>query len=156
MTDQHSQIDSSHAPRPVGAYPHARRISSHDDLLFLSGIGPRVRDSDKIPGVVLDDHGKMIDYDIAAQCRSCFDNVRMVLEDAGAQWLDIVDVQVFLTDIKRDFATFNKLYAQAFSGEGNPNPARTTIQVQRLPQGASAPIAVELKVVAKITSEHSE
>ena len=136
---------SSRAPEPVGAYPHAKRVGG---LLFLSGVGPRKRGSRDIPGVRLDDAGKVVAYDIAEQCRSCFANVRAVLEDVGARWDDIVDVQVFLTNMKEDFATFNRLYAEHFAGPGKPNPTRTTIEVGALP----TPIAVELKVVATAKS----
>jgi 2-aminomuconate deaminase len=132
---------SSRAPEPVGAYPHARRVG---DLLFLSGVGPRKRGSSKIPGVEQDEHGNVTACDIEAQCRSCFDNVRAVLEDAGSSWDNIVDVLAFLTDMKRDFPTFNRLYAEYFAGPGNPNPTRTTLEIGALP----TPIAVELKVVA--------
>lgn len=138
-------IDSKRAPEPVGAYPHARRAGG---LLFLSGVGPRTRGSKTIPGVTLDESGAVADYDVEAQCRSCFDNIRAILEDAGGSWGDIVDVLAFLTDIPRDFETYNRVYAEYFAGEGNPNPARTTIEISRLPQGGDAPIAVELKVIA--------
>ncbi len=134
---------SARAPEPVGAYPHARRAGN---LLYLSGVGPRRRGSAQIPGVTLDRDGNVAGHDIAEQCRSCFDNVRVILEDAGSSWNNIVDVLVFLTDMKRDFATFNRLYAEYFAGEGKPNPTRTTIEVGALP----TPIAVELKVVATI------
>ncbi|MHC4802175.1 MAG: RidA family protein, partial [Planctomycetota bacterium] len=117
---------SDRAPEPVGAYPHAKRV---DDLLFLSGVGPRKRGSREIPGVKLDEHGNVVSYDIEAQCRSCFDNVRAVLEDAGSSWDDIVDVLVFLTDMKRDFPAFNRLYAEYFAGPGQPYPTRTTIEI---------------------------
>lgn len=136
---------SDRAPEPVGAYPHAKRVG---DLLFLSGIGPRKRGSREIPGVTLDAAGNIVSYDIAVQCRSVFENVRFVLEDAGARWEDIVDVQVFLTDMKNDFAVFNGLYAEYFAGPENPNPTRTTVQVGALP----TPIAVELRVIATVPS----
>ncbi len=134
---------SQRAPEPVGAYPHAKQVGS---LLFLSGVGPRKRGSKAIPGVRLDSDGNIIEYDIEAQCRCCFENVRAILEDAGSSWDNIVDVQVYLTDMKRDFEAFNRLYAEHFAGPGGPNPTRTTIEVGRLP----TPIAVELKVVATI------
>jgi len=142
-----NRIDSLNAPEPVGAYPHARRVGN---LLFLSGVGPRKRGSRDIPGVTLDAGGAMIDYDVEAQCRSCFDNVRHVLEAAGSRFENIVDVLVFLTDLRRDFDTYNRVYAEYFAGEGKPNPTRTTIEISRLPQGAGAPIAVELKVIATV------
>ena len=137
-------FQSSRAPEPVGAFPHAKRV---DNLLFLSGIGPRKRGSKEIPGVKLDPVGNVASYDIETQCRAVFENVRLVLEDAGANWNDIVDVTVFLTNMKKDFPIYNKLYAQYFSGEGKPNPTRTTIEVGALP----TPIAIELKVIATLT-----
>ena len=132
---------SSRAPEPVGAFPHAKRV---ENLLFLSGIGPRKRGTKKIPGVTLDKGGNIATYDIEKQCRAVFENVRLVLEDAGAGWNDIVDVTVFLTNIKKDFPIYNKLYAEYFAGDGKPNPTRTTVEVTALP----TPIAIELKVIA--------
>jgi len=136
-------FESKRAPEPVGAFPHAKRVGN---LLFLSGIGPRVRSSKEIPGVTLDSAGKVTSYDIETQCRAVFENVRLVLEDAGASWNDIVDVTVFLTDMKKDFPIYNKLYAEYFAGDGKPNPTRTTVEVTALP----TPIAIELKVIAAI------
>jgi 2-aminomuconate deaminase len=137
-------FESSRAPEPVGAFPHAKRVGK---LLFLSGIGPRVRGSKEIPGVNLDSAGVVASYDIETQCRAVFENVRLVLEDAGATWNDIVDVTVFLTNMKKDFPIYNKLYAEYFAGEGNPNPTRTTVEVTALP----TPIAIELKVIAALS-----
>ena len=136
-------FESSRAAEPVGAFPHAKRVGN---LLFLSGIGPRVRGSKEIPGVTFDGAGKVASHDIAAQCRAVFENVRLVLEDAGASWNDIVDVTVFLTHMKEDFPIYNKLYAEFFAGEGKPNPTRTTVEVTALP----TPIAIELKVIAAL------
>jgi 2-aminomuconate deaminase len=136
-------FESSRAPEPVGAFPHAKRVGH---LLFLSGIGPRVRGSKQIPGVTLDAAGNVASYDIETQCRAVFENVRLVLEDAGATWNDIVDVTVFLTNMKKDFPIYNKLYAEYFAGEGKPSPTRTTVEVTALP----TPIAIELKVIAAI------
>ena len=136
-------FQSSRAPEPVGAFPHAKRVGN---LLFLSGIGPRKRGSKEIPGVKLDPVGNVASYDIETQCRAVFENVRLVLEDSGASWNHIVDVTVFLTNMKKDFPIYNKLYAQYFSGEGQPNPTRTTIEVGALP----TPIAIELKVIAAV------
>ena len=134
-------FESSRAPEPVGAFPHAKRVGN---LLFLSGIGPRVRGSKEIPGVTLGSAGEVVDYDIETQCRAVFDNVRLVLEDAGASWNDIVDVTFFLTDMKKDFAIYNRIYPEYFAGPGKPNPTRTTVEVGALP----TPIAIELKVIA--------
>src|ERR671930_2055672 len=136
-------FESKRAAEPVGAFPHAKRVGN---LLFLSGIGPRVRGSKEIPGVTLTADGKIDNYDIETQCHAVFENVRLVLEDAGATWNDIVDVTVFLTNIKKDFPVSNKLYAEYFSGEDKPNPTRTTIEVGALP----TPIAIELKVIAAV------
>src|SRR5512144_2183266 len=136
-------IESKRAAEPVGAFPHAKRVGN---LLFLSGIGPRVRGSKEIPGVELDGQGSVVSYDIEKQCHAVFENVRLVLEDSGASWSDIVDVTVFLTDMKKDFPVFNRIYAEYFAGRGKPNPTRTTIEVTALP----TPIAIELKVIAAV------
>jgi 2-aminomuconate deaminase len=131
-------INSSRAPEPVGLYPHARRVGN---LLFLSGVGPREKGSKDIPGVTLDDSGNIISYDIEKQCRSVFQNVRYILEDAGSAWENIVDVTVFLTNMKADFPVYNSLYAEYFRDN---KPCRTTVEVNQLP----TPIAIELKVIA--------
>ncbi len=128
---------SSRAPEPVGPYPHYRRAGG---LLFLSGIGPRVRGLKEVPGVTLGPDGRVATYDFDVQCRQVFENVRLVLEDAGSSWDKIVDVTVFLTSMN-DFAAMNRLYAEAFAGN---KPTRTTVEVSRLP----TPIAIELKVIA--------
>lgn len=138
MTEK--SIHSQKAPEPVGLYPHARRVGN---LLFLSGVGPRERGSKKIPGVELDHNGNILSYDIEAQCHSVFRNVRAILEDSGSSWDKIVDVTVFLTNMKDDFPKYNKLWAEYF--KDNP-PCRTTIEINCLP----TPIAVELKVIATI------
>jgi len=134
-------FESKRAPEPVGAFPHAKRVGN---LLFLSGIGPRTRGSKEIPGVTLDGSGKIDNYDIETQCRAVFENVRFVLEDAGARWNDIVDITTFLTNMKTDFPIYNKIYAEYFAGDGKPNPTRTTVEVTALPTA----IAIELKVIA--------
>ena len=131
-------VTSNRAPEPVGAFPHAKRVGN---LLFLSGIGPRRRGSKEIPGVTLDNQGRITAYDIEAQCREVFKNVNTVLEDAGATWDDIVDVTVFLTNMQDDFSKFNALYAEYFKSN---QPTRTTLEVNCLP----TPIAIELKVIA--------
>jgi 2-aminomuconate deaminase len=128
------------APAPVGAYPHARRVGN---LLFLSGVGPRQPGSDTVPGNIHDADGRLTGYDIEAQCRQVFANVRAVLEASGAAWADLVDVTVFLTDMERDFATCNRLYAEYFAGV---DACRTTLGVNSLP----TPIAIELKCVAAL------
>ncbi len=140
MADKNTSIHSKSAPEPVGAYPHARRVGN---LLFLSGMGPRSRGSGEIPGVTLDLHGNVLAYDIERQCHAVFDNVRVVLEEAGSSWDKLVDVTVFLTDIKADFSTYNQIYAEYF---GEIQPCRTTVEVNRLP----TPIAIELKCIATI------
>ena len=140
MSDAAESIQSDRAPEPVGAYPHAKRVGN---LLFLSGVGPRSRGSKEIPGVTLNAAGEVASYDIAAQCRSVFENVRTILEDAGSSWDRVVDVLVFLTNMKDDFAAYNAVYAEYFKDN---QPARTTVEINRLP----TPIAIELKVVATI------
>lgn len=134
------QINSSRAPEPVGPYPHARRLGN---LLFLSGVGPRERGTKQIPGVDLNDAGDIVSYDIEAQCRSVFQNVRYILEDAGSAWENIVDVTVFLTNMKDDFVTYNRVYAEYFAEN---RPCRTTVEISSLP----TPIAIELKVIATV------
>ncbi len=129
---------SEKAPEPVGAYPHARRVGN---LLFLSGVGPRKRGSKDIPGVTLDDNKNIVAYDIETQCHSVFQNVKNILESSGAGWEDLVDVTVYLTNMKDDFPAYNKLWADYFAT--NP-PCRTTIEVTALP----TPIAIELKCIA--------
>ena len=133
-------IESSRAPEPVGLYPHARRVG---DLLFLSGVGPRERGSKSIPGVELDDNDEIVSYDIETQCRSVFQNVRYILEDAGSSWEKIVDVTVYLTNMKDDFAAYNRIYAEYFADN---RPCRTTVEIGALP----TPIAIELKVIATV------
>lgn len=135
-------ITSDKAPEPVGPYPHARRVGN---LLFLSGVGPRKRGSKDIPGVTLDDQGNPVISDIEIQCRSVFENVRHVLEASGSRWEDLVDVTVFLTDMKRDFATYNRIYKEYFP-DPVTQPCRTTVEVGALP----TPIAIELKCVAVV------
>jgi 2-aminomuconate deaminase len=133
-------INSSKAPEPVGLYPHARRVGN---LLFLSGVGPRERGSKKIPGVELDENGNITSYDIETQCHSVFQNVKYILEEAGSSWDNIVDVTVFLTNMKEDFEKYNKVYAEYFKKN---LPCRTTLGITALP----TPIAIELKVIATI------
>ncbi len=134
------KINSSRAPERVGLYPHARRVGN---LLFLSGVGPREKGSKKIPGVELDGEGKIISYDIEVQCRAVFQNIKYILEDAGSSWDKIVDVTVFLTNMKDDFPIYNKVYAEFFKDN---LPCRTTLEINCLP----TPIAIELKVIATI------
>jgi len=133
-------INSSEAPEPVGLYPHARRVGN---LLFLSGVGPREKGTKKIPGVELDENGNILSYDIATQCHSVFKNVKLILEASGSSWENIVDVTVFLTNMKDDFPIYNKLWAEYFAV--NP-PCRTTLEIKSLP----TPIGIELKVIATI------
>ena len=133
---------SSQAPDPVGLYPHARKVGS---LLFLSGVGPRQKGSKSIPGVKLDEQGNLLSYDIEEQCHSVFRNVRYVLEASGSSWDQLVDVTVFLTNMKDDFNTYNRIYADYFK---DVQPCRTTVEVVSLP----TPIAIELKCIATISS----
>ena len=134
------QIFSEEAPKPVGAYPHARRVGN---LLFLSGIGPRKPGTDAIPGLELDKNGNALSFDFEAQCHSVFQNVKIVLESSGATWNDLVDVTVFLTNMRRDFSTYNRIYKEYF---GEAQPCRTTVGIHSLP----TPIAIELKCIAAI------
>lgn len=133
-------INSSRAPEPVGLYPHARKVGS---LLFLSGVGPREKGSKIIPGVKLDKEGNILSYDIEIQCHSVFKNVKFILEEAGSNWSKLVDVTVFLTNMKDDFAIYNKIYADYFQDN---QPCRTTIEISSLP----TPIAIELKCIATL------
>ncbi|HEV7491216.1 MAG TPA: Rid family hydrolase [Rhodanobacteraceae bacterium] len=133
-------VRTTGAPAPVGAYPHARRVGQ---LLFLSGVGPRTPGSNEIPGNVYDGERRLIAYDIEAQCRQVFANVRAVLEASGARWEDLVDVTVFLTDMARDFAAYNRVYAEYFRDPATA-PCRTTLGITALP----TQIAIELKCVA--------
>ena len=134
------KFNSERAPQAVGLYPHARKFGN---LLFLSGVGPRVAGSKEIPGVLLDENGKIKSYDIEKQCHSVFKNIKFILEDAGSSWDNIVDVTVFLTNIKDDFKIYNKIYAEYFKEN---LPCRTTVEINCLP----TPIAIELKVIATI------
>ena len=135
-----NKFESQNAPEPVGLYPHAKQVGN---LLFLSGIGPREKGKKEIPGVELDQNGNIISYDIAAQCHSVFKNVRTVLEDAGSNWNNLVDVTVFLTNMKDDFKIYNRIYAEYFKDN---QPCRTTHEICSLP----TPIAIELKCIAII------
>ena len=131
---------SDKAPKPVGAYPHARKKGN---LLFLSGVGPRNKNSNEIPGVDLDKDGNVISHDIEAQCHAVFNNIRNILEESGSKWDNLVDVTVFLTDMERDFDTYNRVYADYFQSN---QPCRTTVGVTAL----RTPIAIELKCIATI------
>lgn len=133
-------IKTKNAPEPVGAYPHAKRVGN---LLFLSGVGPRKPGSKKIPGVVIDDKGEILSYDIEKQCHSVFENIKIILEESGSSWANIVDVTVFLTNMKNDFDIYNRIYADYFLEN---YPCRTTVEVLSLP----TPIAIELKCIATI------
>ena len=135
-----SVFNADKAPEPVGLYPHARQVG---ELLFLSGVGPREKGTKKIPGVELDEEGNIVSYDIEAQCHSVFNNVRSILEASDASWDDLVDVTVFLTNMKDDFATYNRIYAEYFASN---QPCRTTVEVNSLP----TPIAIELKCIAVV------
>ncbi len=141
---ENKSISTDKAPKPVGSYPHAKRVGN---LLFLSGVGPRVAGSDAtdsgVPGLTLDKNGNFLEFDFEAQCRSVFDNVRHVLEAAGSSWMELVDVTVFLINMKRDFHTYNRVYAEYFNDN---QPCRTTLEINSLPTA----IAIELKCIATI------
>ncbi len=136
-------ISSDQAPEPVGAYPHARKVGN---LLFLSGVGPRQKGSKEIPGVILDSTGAIAAYDIEVQCHSVFKNVKLILDASGSRWEDLIDVTVYLTNMKRDFSIFNKIYASYFPDKAT-QPCRTTVEINALP----TPIAVELKCIAVLS-----
>mgnify|MGYP000445137025 CR=1 FL=1 len=131
---------SDKAPEPVGLYPHARKVGN---MLFLSGVGPRKPNSRQFPGVTLNSNGEIAAYDIVAQCQSVFENVRIILEASGSSWGNLVDVTVFLTNMQRDFDTYNRIYAEYFKEN---QPCRTTVDRTSLPP----PIAIELKRIATI------
>lgn len=137
-------IQTGDAPKPVGAYPHARKVGN---LLFLSGVGPRIAGSNasdtEVPGLELDKNGNFITFDFEAQCRNVFDNVRKILDASGSRWENLVDVTVFLVNMRRDFQTYNRLYAEYFK---DAQPCRTTVEINSLP----TPIAIELKCIATI------
>lgn len=134
------KFTSSKAPDAVGLYPHARKVGN---LLFLSGVGPRKKGSKKIPGVTLNEAGNIVSYNIEEQCHSVFQNIKYILEDAGSSWDKLVDVTVFLTNMKDDFASYNRIYAEYFMDN---QPCRTTVEINKLP----TPIAIELKCIATI------
>ena len=134
------KIESNKAPEPVGLYPHARKVG---DFIYYSGIGPRERGTKKIPGVELDENGHITSYDIATQCRSVFNNLKLVVEDSGADWKNVIDVTIFLTNMKADFKTYNEIYAEYFADN---MPCRTTIEIKSLP----TPIAIEIKAIAYV------
>lgn len=133
-------IHTDNAAKPLGAYPHARKVGN---LLFLSGIGSRSAKDNSIPGLVLDTAGNIVSYDIEAECHSVFANVKAVLEASGSSWEKMVDVTVFLTNMKADFPTYNRIYGEYFT---DVQACRTTVEVKSLP----TPIAIELKVIATI------
>ena len=139
-----TKFSSENAPKPVGLYPHSRKVGN---LLFLSGVGPRVAKSDandsSVPGLNLDHNGNFIEFDFEAQCHSVFQNIKAILEDSGSSWENLVDVTVFLVNMKRDFATYNKIYAEYFKDN---QPCRTTVEITALP----TPIAIELKCIATL------
>ena len=143
MTNK-EKFSTKKAPKPVGSYPYARRAGN---LLFLSGVGPRTAGSDEtdshVPGLKLDKNGNFITFDFEVQCRAVFDNVNAILEESGSSWEQLIDVQVFLVNMKRDFIIYNKIYAEYFTDN---QPCRTTVEISSLP----TPIAIELKCIATI------
>lgn len=141
---ENDRINSQNAPKPMGLYPHARKVGN---LLFLSGVGPRAAGSGSeeanIPGLKFDKNGNYETFDFEAQCRSVFENVKLILEESGSSWENLVDVTTFLVDMKRDFKTYNRVYAEYFKDN---QPCRTTVEINALP----SPIAIELKCIATI------
>ena len=138
------RINSQNAPKPMGLYPHARKVGN---LLFLSGVGPRAAGSGSeeanIPGLKFDNNGNYETFDFEAQCRSVFENVKIILQESGSSWENLVDVTTFLVDMKRDFKTYNRVYAEYFKGN---QPCRTTVEINALP----SPISIELKCIATL------
>lgn len=141
-----TSIQSASAAEPLGPYPHARRAGN---LLFLSGIGPRKKGSKDIPGAIVDASGTLTGYSIEAEIRSCFENIRAILADAGSRWENIIDCQCYLTDMKRDWKDYNRVYGEFFP-PGPSQPTRTTVEVSALPTGGNTPIHFEIKVVAVV------
>ncbi|MCL4815061.1 MAG: RidA family protein [Flavobacteriales bacterium] len=143
MTNQES-ISAANAPKPVGSYPHARKIGN---LLFLSGVGPRLPKSNhndsEVPGLKIDHNGIFLEFDFEAQVHAVFNNVKIILEESGSHWNNMIDITVFLVNMKRDFTTFNRIYAEYFKEN---QPCRTTVEINALP----TPISIELKVIATI------
>ena len=139
-----NKFNTDKAPKPVGVYPHSRKVGN---LLFLSGVGPRIANSNEndssVPGLSLDHNGNFLTFDFEAQCHSVFNNVKSILEESGSSWENLIDVTVFLVNMKRDFSTYNKIYAEYFK---NNQPCRTTVEISSLP----TPIAIELKCIASI------
>ena len=140
------EFNSDTAPEPVGHYPHAKKVGN---LLFLSGVGPRTRNSKEIPGVTLSKSGEVINYNIEEQCHSVFKNVKTILESSNSSWANLVDVTVFLTNMKDDFQKYNELYKEYFTDN---RPCRTTVEINCLP----TPIAIELKCIATINEKENE
>ncbi len=136
-------VNTKKAPEPVGKYPHARKVG---DLLFLSGVGPRKPGTNVIPGVMVDGQGDILGHDIEIQCHSVFENVNIILKESGSHWDNLIDITIFLTDIKRDFDIFNEIYSDYFQSN---QPCRTTVEISALP----TPIAIELKCIATIDKE---
>ena len=138
------KFNTDKAPKPVGLYPHSRKVGN---LLFLSGVGPRIAKSNEndssVPGLNLDHNGNFLAFDFEAQCHSVFQNVKSILEESGSSWDQLIDVTVFLVNMKRDFAIYNKIYAEYFKDN---QPCRTTVEINSLP----TPIAIELKCIASI------
>lgn len=139
-------IHTDKASTPLGAYPHARKVGN---LLFLSGIGPRNPEDNSIPGLELDANGNIVKYDIEAETHAVFANVKAVLEASGTCWDKMIDVTVFLTNMKKDFPVYNKIYGEYFK---DVQACRTTVEVKSLP----TPIAIELKVIATIENHDSK
>jgi 2-aminomuconate deaminase len=131
---------SDNLPKPMGLYPMIRKAGS---LVFVSGMGPREAGTDNIPGLELDKYGNYKNFDFEAQVHSVFKNVKTALDEAGSSWDKIVDVTIFLVNMKRDFQTFNRIYAEYFKDN---QPCRTTVEINALP----SPIAIELKVIASL------
>jgi 2-iminobutanoate/2-iminopropanoate deaminase len=119
-------LSSADAPKAIGPYSPAVRSGP---LVFISGQVP-----------IDPSTGNLIDGDIAAQTRRVLDNLGALLQAAGLSYIHVVRTTVFLADMN-DFSTMNQAYATYFS---EPYPARSTVQVSRLPKDAR----VEIDVIA--------
>ncbi len=139
--ESENSVNTDKAPKPVGAYPHARR---EGDLIYLSGVGPRQPGDNSIPGgPIKDSNGNPLNYDIKAQTHAVINNISRILEEAGSSIENVIDVTSFLVDMDRDFAGYNEVWADTL---GKVGPTRTTLAISALP----TPIAVEMKVIAKV------
>jgi 2-aminomuconate deaminase len=122
--------------KPRGAYPHVKRAGP---FLFVSGTSSR-RSDNSIAGATADAMGTM-QLDIREQTRAVIENIRDILQSAGAELSDVVEISSYLVDMA-DFGGYNAVYAEYFGADG---PARTTVAVHQLPHPQ---LRIEIKAVA--------